>query len=304
VSGTLRHIGLWAIAAGFSWATVILAAGPLRALRLASPFWVFWPVVSIVTAGFWFAAPVIPGAQLAALGFLAVALVIGLFTEIEGWGVSRGYAAGVSMLALVAGVGVGFGAWCREMKISPVTWLSKWVETAMTKVKELNPSMTFETETIVSQLPSGLVILGLVAIAIAVVSEGTWSRLLVGQPKSQSGNFVSRAKPWTEFRVWSTVIFGLMAVLLASFTRHEMKMVTVVGLNALNVLAVLYFFQGMAVIYKAFDHFGVGVFWRILLGFVLTFQLALIVAVIGVADYWLEFRNRLTGRPMEPKAEV
>jgi hypothetical protein len=199
---------------------------------------------------------------------------------------------------------VGFGAWCRAMKISPVTWLSKWVETAMAKVKELNPSMTFETETIVSQLPSGLVILGLVAIAIAVVSEGTWSRLLVGQLTSQSGKYVSRSKPWTEFRVWNVVIFGLMAVLLVSFTRHEMKMVTVIGLNALNVLAVLYFFQGMAVIFKAFDHFGVGVFWRILLGFVLTFQLALIVAVIGVADYWLEFRNRLTGRPMEPKTEV
>lgn len=296
MSGFLRHIGLWAIAAGFSWATVILAAGPIRALRLASPFWVFWPVVSLITAAFWYASPVIPGAQLAALGFLAVALVIGLFTEIEGWGVSRGYAAGVSLVALVAGVGVGFGAWCRTQKISPATWLSKWVETAMMKVKELNPSMTFDTETIVSQLPSGLVILGLIAIAIAIVSEGTWLRL--------AGNQTVQSKSWTEFRVWNIVIYGLMAVLLASFTRHDMKMVTVFGLNALNVLAVLYFFQGMAVVYKAFDHFGVGVFWRILLGFVLTFQLALIVAVIGVADYWLEFRNRLTRRPMEPKTEV
>lgn len=296
MSGFLRHIGLWAIAAGFSWATVILAAGPIRALRLASPFWVFWPVVSLITAAFWYASPVIPGAQIAALGFLAVALVIGLFTEIEGWGVSRGYAAGVSLVALVAGVGVGFGAWCRTQKISPATWLSKWVETAMMKVKELNPSMTFDTETIVSQLPSGLVILGLIAIAIAIVSEGTWLRL--------AGNQTVQSKSWTEFRVWNIVIYGLMAVLLASFTRHDMKMVTVFGLNALNVLAVLYFFQGMAVVYKAFDHFGVGVFWRILLGFVLTFQLALIVAVIGVADYWLEFRNRLTRRPMEPKTEV
>ncbi len=300
MSGIFRHIGLWAIAAGFSWATVILAAGPIRALRMASPFWVFWPVVSFVTAGFWFSGSVLPGAQLAALGFLAVALVIGLYTEIEGWGVSRGYAAGVSLVALVAGVGVGFGAWCRSLKISPITWLSKWVETAMTKVKELNPSMTFETDTIVSQLPSGLVILGLIAIAIAVVSEGTWLRVIGTQvvPKT------TPSKPWTEFRVWNFMIYGLMAVLLASFTRHDVKVVTVFGLNFLNVLAVLYFFQGMAVVFKAFDHFGVGVFWRILLGFVLTFQLALIVAVIGVADYWLEFRSRLTRRPMEPKTEV
>lgn len=297
MSGIIRHIGLWILAAGFSWATVILAAGPIRALRVSSPFWVFWPMVLLVATGFWFAAPWLASAKLAALGFLAVAVVIGLFTEIENLGVSRGSAAGVSVAALVAGVGVGFGAWCREMRISPATWLSKWVETALSKVKEVNPSITFETEQIVAQLPSALIILGLIAIAIAVVSEGTWLRVL-GAPSDWKAS-----RSWTDFRLADFAIYGLMAVLLASFTQHDVKWLTAIGLNGLNVFVVLYFFQGMAVVFKACDHFAVGPFWRVFLGFILTFQLALIVAAVGVADYWVDFRNRLNRPPVRTKTK-
>ncbi len=298
MSGILRHIGLWIVAAGFSWATVILAAGPLRALRSSSSFWVFWPMVLLVAAGFWFASPWMASAKMAALGFLAVALVVGLFTEVEQLGVSRGTAAGVSIAALVAAVGVGFGAWCREMRISPATWLSQWIESALAKVKEVNPSMAFETEQIVAQLPSALIILGLIAIAIAVVSEGTWLRVL----GSVSGQKPSRS--WTDFRLSDFAIYGLMTVLLASFTQHEVKWLAAVGLNGLNVFVVLYFFQGMAVVFKACDHFAVGPLWRVFLGFVLTFQLALIVAVVGVADFWLDFRNRLNRPPIQTKTET
>ncbi len=298
MSGIIRHIGLWILAAGFSWATVILAAGPLRALRSSSPYWVFWPVVCLIATGFWFASPWLASAKLAGLGFLAVALVVGLFTEVERLGISRGTAAGVSVAALVAAVGVGFGAWCREMKIGPLTWLSQWVEGALAKVKDVNPSLVFDSEQIVAQLPSALVILGLMVIAIAVVSEGTWVRFLGSSVDQKLG------RAWTDFRLADFLIYVLMAVLLASFTQHGVKWLSTAGINGLNILVVLYFFQGMAVVFKACDHFAVGPFWRVFLGFVLTFQLALMVAVIGVADFWLDFRNRLNRPPMHSKTET
>ncbi len=78
----------------------------------------------------------------------------------------------------------------------------------------------------------------------------------------------------------------------------------IIGTIVLIVIVVLYFFQGMAVIFKAFDVFAVGPIWRLFIGFVLTFQLAIVVAVLGVADYWLDFRDRLTRRPVGPKAEL
>ncbi|MDX9731421.1 MAG: DUF2232 domain-containing protein [Bdellovibrionales bacterium] len=289
----LRHATLWVLAAAFSWATVLLASGPLRALRLASPSWVYWPMAILVSAGFWAASTWVPGLQLAAVSFLAIAVVIGLFTEVESWGVGRGHAAIASICALVAGVGVGFGAWCRSMKISPATWLTKWVEPMVVKAKELNPALDFSAESVVSQLPSGLVVLSLVALAIAILSERTWLRAIGSRRRSP--------RKWTDFKLWDASIFVLMAVLLGAFTQHGVKAVTVASLNALNIMVVLYFFQGMAVVFKALEFFAVGPFWRMLIGFILTFLLALVVAMVGVADYWLEFRNRLkrqTGSPV------
>lgn len=291
MSGFFRHISLWVLTAAFSWATVLLASGPLRALRLASPFWVFWPMTALVTAGMWFG-----GLPVAACAFAAVALTVGLFTEIEGWGASRGFAALGAIVALVAAVGTGFGAWCRMLKIAPATWLSKWVEPMVVKMKEIYPTLEVDVDLIVSQLPSALVIMGLVSLAIAVLSERTWLRVLDSQ--------VRRETKWTDFKVWDVGIYLLMVALLAALTRHGIKPATIVGANVLNIMVLLYFFQGMAIVFKAFDFFQVGPFWRVFIGFVLTFQLAIVVAVVGVADYWLEIRNRLTRRPVGPKAEL
>lgn len=296
---SFRHSTLWLLAAGFSWATVLFASGPLRALRLATPFWIFWPVSAAISSSMWFG-----GAPIAACGFAAVALVIGLYTDIENWGLGRGIAACVSIVALVAAVGTGFGAWCRAMKVSPVTWLTQWLEPLVVKAKTAYPTLDIDVDMIVMQLPSAIVVMGLIALAIAVLSEQTWLRFLGPQTFVSVKSARVLALKWTDFRLWDVAIFVLMLALLAALTHHGLKTVTLVGANVLNVMVVLYFFQGMAVVFKAFDFFRVGPMWRILIGFVLTFQLAVLVAVVGVADYWLEIRNRLSSRPIGPKAEL
>lgn len=236
------------------------------------------------------------GVPAAACAFAAVVLVVGLFTEIEGWGASRGAAGLGSMVALCAAVGAGVGAWCRTLKVAPLTWISNWVEPMVVKMKELYPQLDVDLDLIVSQLPSALIIMGLLVLAIAVLSERTWLRF--------ADSRVLPARKWTDFKVWDVGIYVLMLALLAALTRHGIKPVTIVGVNVLNVLVVLYFFQGMAVVFKAFDVFRVGALWRVLISFVLIFQLAILVAVVGVSDYWLEIRNRLARRPVGPKAEL
>lgn len=298
MNSTGRHIGMWIIAAGFSWATVILSAGPLRALRKSSPFWVFWPVVFLITAGFWFVSPYFAIAKFVAAGFLAVAILVGFFTEIENLGGSTGIAAFGSILALIAGIGVGFGAWAREQKLSPLTWVTTWVETGLSRLREVNPTIHIEADQVVSQLPSAIIILALVTLALAIVTEGTWLRIL-RQCQNAKGE-----KYWLNFRLGDVEIYLFMVVLLASFLNHGVKWLTILGFNALNVLVVLYFFQGMAVIYKACDRYGVSYFWKTFLGFILVLQLALIVAVVGVADYWIDFRRRFNRPPMKTKTQV
>lgn len=288
---SVRHIALWALTVFFAWATVLLAAGPVRALRRASPLWVFWPAAVAVPAVLW-----LIGFDSASLAIAAVILVVGLFTEIEIWTGNRGLAAIGASGALAAAAGLGFGAWCRSMKTSPGVWLTKWIEPGLAKLKEMNPSLSFDIESVVAQVPSGVLIIALLTLALALLTEATWLRFL-GLQRPRLG------ERWTSFRLWDVTIYALMLALLAAFTRHDVKLVTVIGLNVLNVLVVLYFFQGMAVAFKAFDVFGVGYFWRGLFGFVLTFQLALLVAAVGVADYWLDFRSRLR-RPIGPKPQL
>lgn len=250
-----------------------------------------------VSAGMWFA-----GVPVAACAFAAVALVVGLYTEIEKWGADRGVAACGSLVALVAAVGAGFGYWCRSLKISPITWLSQWVEPMIVKAKAVYPTLEIDADMVILQLPSALVIMGLVALALAVLSERTWMRVVESPEAAMSARAL--AAKWTDFRVWDFTIYILMLALLAALTRHGLKAVTVVGANILNVMVVLYFFQGMAVVFRAFDFFRVGLMWRFLIGFILSFQLAVIVAIVGVADYWLDIRDRLSRRPVGPKAEL
>ena len=175
------------------------------------------------------------------------------------------------------------------------------------KMKELYPSLEFDVDLIVSQVPSVVIVLGLVALAIAIVSERTWLRFVGSGARPEE---LSSRKQWTSFRLWDLAIYVLMLALLAALTRHGVKSVTIAGANVLNVMVVLYFFQGMAVVFRAFRFYGIGPFWRTLIGFVLTFQVAILVAILGVADYWLEIRRRFdrvdgpNRSPVEPKAEL
>jgi hypothetical protein len=86
----LRRVTLWLAASFFAWATLIFAAGPIRALRrtgTALSFWTggFAAVGAFAAFGLWEAA--------IALG--SVVLVAGSFTEL-GWTIGDG--------------GFGFGA--------------------------------------------------------------------------------------------------------------------------------------------------------------------------------------------------
>ena len=70
-------------------------------------------------------------------------------------------------------------------------------------------------------------------------------------------------------------------------------MVRLVSMNLLAVLALFYFFQGMAVIASWFQRFRVPMFVRCL-GYPLMFLqplFLLVITVLGLSDIWLDFRK-------------
>ncbi len=94
-----KIILLWCLAGFFSWATVILAAGPIRALRVSSNGWAFYFSVSLISSIL--GLLVSPAAGII---FALTAILVGLFTDLEGWGAGRGLASTGAVLA-VASVG-------------------------------------------------------------------------------------------------------------------------------------------------------------------------------------------------------
>lgn len=295
----LRRVTLWLAASFFAWATLIFAAGPIRALRRTSTPMSFWTgsivlVGSLAAFGLWEAA--------LALGM--VVLVAGVFTELEESGVARGTAAVISLVGLLATAGLALALWCRVIQQRPMQVVSGWITPLLQQAKTMAPSGALEQITVTSivyQTPSALLALGLLIIAIAVMSERSWVRISGSRAPRIVGG--ARTRPWTELRIDDWVIWMLNVALLAAFIQHGIEPLRWVGLNMLNVLGVLYFFQGMAVIFRIFDLFRIGMFWQMLFGLLLVLQLALIVAILGVADVWLDLRTRFTRRPMAPTSE-
>jgi hypothetical protein len=82
-------------------------------------------------------------------------------------------------------------------------------------------------------------------------------------------------------------------VILGAFLKHGKEPLEIASVNALNVLIVLYFFQGLAVISNVFRSFKVAPFWQAIWYTLFVLQLFLMVSLLGFVDYWLEFRVRL-----------
>jgi uncharacterized protein YybS (DUF2232 family) len=57
---------------------------------------------------------------------------------------------------------------------------------------------------------------------------------------------------------------------------------------------VIYLFQGLAVLEVSFLAFRIGTFWKVLIYVLVVGQLFFLLSAVGVIDYWVDFRQRLT----------
>lgn len=87
--------------------------------------------------------------------------------------------------------------------------------------------------------------------------------------------------------VWAVIIMGLLALLTQGTLYH-------VSVNLGLFLSVPYFFQGLAIIQKAFERYRVGGFVRGMALAALFFWTGMIflVFLLGLFDTWIDFRHR------------
>ncbi len=286
----LKLIGLMSLTALLTSLIGPFGAIPMRTIRRAFGRLTFWAAL-FALSGLFFAV------KLPEVGVftLLLAIMVGVFAEVEEHGGSIFASAFTGLLASVGTMAIGVTLWLQQSKTNILLQLKSYADQVVARAQEVNPEVTMNADTLVRTLPAALVVTLLVSMAVALM----WDRSV--------GAFfrVARTSPTTgdklrSFRVPDAFIWLVVASTFAAFYKHQNPLAEVVGLNVFYALVAIYFFQGVAVIAQGFKTFKVGPFWQGVWCLIIIVQFYA-VAFLGLADFWIDFRSKLTKKPAPPK---
>ncbi len=290
-----RYIILIVLAVVLSLTTVIFGPLPMRLVRRCYGRNLFW--LGFIAASLGVAALV---ALPYGLLVLALAVAVGVYAEIEEHGGSvftSGFTATLTAIGLST---VTVGVWALRTKAHVIEDIRTELVPVVDKIAEMNSSATVSVDSIIQQLPSGMVIGVILGLAISLIAEARMSRFMGVKPLS-TPVMVSEQLRLSSYRVPDIFIWLSIVSLFGGFFRHGVEVAEIISINALNVLVICYFFQGLAIASRAFRVYKISAFWRNLWYVILVLQLFLLVSLVGFADFWLDFRERLARRPAQPK---
>jgi hypothetical protein len=282
--GVLSTLVLTALAVALTITTVVLAPLPLMLVRRngGRPSFALASLLGLVFTA-WLGTPLI-------LILFSIAVVLTfVFCECESQNIGYSAAAFVSLL-VVCGLGtLTLGYVVQNHGFEPASFFAQQVESALTQLK-LPAGIKIDKEALVKQIPSAIVIMVIFSIWLNSILVSRLEKILGWVPNYQRHVFVSQ-----EFRSWK-LPDGFVWVALAStagtFFDVEPQWIHWLATNVFNVVVMLYFFQGLAVVVDFFIVKQVSVFWRALAYFFIFSQLFLMVAFLGFVDLWIGFRNR------------
>ncbi len=223
-----------------------------------------------------------------ALALAVLASLIGLYTDAEEAG-SGFFAAGffssltTSCFALVAAA-----FWSNRQKINLVQVAKENIAQVLTQVKSVNPQVNWTVDSMIAQVPSAFVIFLLASLAAALIWDRKLGRLVkIG--------FVERTtRSLLSFKVPDIFVWVSLVAVAAAFGQQKFILLQNISLNVVNVLGLLYFFQGIAVVkhFMTLNHFSR--LWQTICFFFLLFQLFPLAVLVGFSDYWVSYRTRWT----------
>ncbi|MFZ5453178.1 MAG: DUF2232 domain-containing protein [Thermodesulfobacteriota bacterium] len=230
------------------------------------------------------------------LGVLELLLLGVLLSTLESWGWTTDRAmiisvAGLTLLSLMLLGGQAYlaGMTLKEIYFQKTGELTEMLTTVLagagdqpTGVKIMGVTLE-EIKTLIRSMLPALVITntGLVAWINVLLARKLLVLFQWGEPEPPLCYW--SAPEWLIFPVLGV---GFLLLVPAPWVR-------LVSMNLLAMLALLYFFQGMAVIASWFQRFRVPLFVRCL-GYPLMFLqplFLLVITTLGLADIWLDFRK-------------
>lgn len=270
--------------------TAVLGAAPLRVLRQTvgqGPYW----LISICLVGLsiglnWLPLALILGAN---------AVLVGSFTEFEERDFNLRQSAGFSVLITVLLLSSGFYVWT---SLIGKAWFSQVIAAVegflvQAQTMKIDFLAQVKAQDIVVQLPSAVFIFMIVSLGLALILESRFSRWVNVR--------ITKKEKLTDFSAPDVIVWLFIVSLLGAFAELGMRPFEVFSLNALNVCLVIYFFQGLAVLGTYFEAFRIGVVWRFLWVMLLVFQLPILMSLLGLVDYWADFRRAFVKRAAQLK---
>jgi len=270
--------------------TAILGAAPLRVLRQLTGSNAFWfigtTLVAASVAAKWYPLAVILGAHV---------ILVGVFSEFEDREFTLRQSAFFSVILTAL---LGFSSFYAWTVVAGKGWLAQMVEAInplVEKAKSMNVELLkdLKAQDIIAQLPSAVVVFLIMSLALALIFErrlGRWATVRA-----------RKTEKLTDFATPDFFIWCFIFSLLGAFAQTGMKTLEFAAINVFNVAIVVYFFQGLAVLGKYFDTFQVSAFWRFLWIMLVVVQLPILMSLLGVVDYWANFRKAFVKKAAQMK---
>jgi hypothetical protein len=170
--------------------------------------------------------------------------------------------------------------------------LHQWMDEIVKGVMPLNSSTKSENisalvTAVSTQLWSILCILIGISLVVSELLAPKLCKLMqVFYPKSYNKDRL------LAFSVPDYFIFIILTTFFLSFFKGVPAQVATVSVNAFNIVAVIYFFQGLAISECFLIWFRMGYFFRVLFYVFIVGNFFPILTLLGVLDYWIDFRKR------------
>ncbi|MBK9324694.1 MAG: DUF2232 domain-containing protein [Bdellovibrionaceae bacterium] len=277
-----KLVTIFSISVALSLLTVVFGAPLMRVLRMTYGAIAYWLLGLLVTIGFWLIDMPAPSVFVG-----SVWMTLGAYMELERRGLRWAAAA---PLGVSAGVLFFVGTAALSLMNAGVYNLAGaevLVKQFVDKLYKVNPSMQIEASLLVQLIPSAVVTVLIVALGVGLIFERrafSWLKL----PREN----VASQLNLLEFRLPDFIIWVAMTAFLLTMENFNVKALEILGLNIVNVVTALYFFQGLAIMEVGFRTFRASALLRAAVYIILVGQLFPVVSAIGLIDYWVDFRKR------------
>ncbi|MGZ3744323.1 MAG: DUF2232 domain-containing protein [Pseudobdellovibrionaceae bacterium] len=287
-----QFLAIFSLSVLLSLLTVVCGAPLMRVLRITYGAVTYWLLGIVAIVIFWFidvpALSVFVG---------SIWMTLGIYVELERKGLRWAISA---LIGIIAGCLFFIGAALinlEKLGVYNLAAAETLVKQFITdKVFTVNPGLQLDASVLVQLIPSVVVTILVVSLGVGLIFEKrvfSWLKL----PRER----VASQLKLLEFRVPDFVIWIAMVAFLLTMENFHVKALEILGMNIVNVVTVLYFFQGLAILEVSLRSFKAGALLRTGIYIILVGQLFPVMSAVGLIDYWVDFRRRLTKMRLAPK---